>query len=156
MSHNSSFYFFIERIIMPTVEHRINFDNIIAGVKNHIKRHQVIYSLGAGIGIAGITAFIMRDIAFTEPISSSVTGTANSSVTGIGNKVVMKNVSFISSLRQGPPSWVIRCKETGQIFTSQREASLLMNITETNLSKHLNGLQATAEGWHFERICMAA
>ena len=92
----------------------------------------------------------------SQSISSSVTGTAGSNVIGTGKKVVMYNVSYISADRQGPPSWVIRCKETGTLFTSQRMATLEMSITETNISKQLNGLQENAQGYHFERICMAA
>lgn len=124
--------------------------------KEHIKRHKAVYiCVAVGVTSAGITYLIMRSVA-TQPISSSVTGTAGSSVTGTGKKVVISNVSFISADRKGPPSWVVRCKETGIIFTSQRAAALAMNIEESNLSKHLNGLQASAENYHFERICMAA
>jgi tyrosine-protein phosphatase YwqE len=125
-------------------------------IKEHIAKHKVVYSsLATGVVFAGITALIMRGVA-KQPISSSVTGTAGSSVTGTGKKVVISNVSFISSDRQGPPSWVVRCKETGNIFTSQRAASLAMEISETNISKQLNGLQTSAQGYTFERICMAA
>jgi len=124
--------------------------------REHIKRNKEVYiCIGVGLTSAGITYLIMRSAA-TQHISSSVTGTAGSSVTGTGKNVVISNVSFISSDRKGPPSWVVRCKETGNIFTSQRTAALAMGIDESNLSKHLNGLQPTAENYHFERICMAA
>jgi hypothetical protein len=122
-------------------------------VRNHIEENRDVYILG-GI-FAGITFLIVRNVA-SQPISSSVTGTAGSSVTGTRNKVVMNNVSYISANRQGPPSWVIRCKETGDVFTSQRIAASEMSISETNISKQLNGLQEDAQGYHFERICMAA
>jgi hypothetical protein len=125
-------------------------------VKSHFQKNKTAYTiLGTGVIVAGITYVIMRGVA-PQSISSSVTGTAGSSVTGTGKKVVISNVSFISADRQGPPSWVVRCKETGTIFTSQRIAAFEMGITETNLSKHLNGLQENAEGYTFERICMAA
>ena len=141
---------------MPTVEHKLNFDNIVEGVKRHIKQHQVIYSLGAGVGIAGITCLIMRDVTFTESISRGNAVTAKRGIAVLGKRVVMNNVSYISSRRQGPPSWVIRCKETDQIFTSQAAAAMLMDITPSELSQHLNGRKPHALGWHFERICMAA
>lgn len=123
-------------------------------LKTHIRENKRRYLLGV-LGFAGITCLVMRGVA-SQPISSSVTGAAGSNVIGAGKKVVMRNVSFISSNRQGPPSWVVRCLDTGDIFTSQRSAALALGITETNLSKHLNGLQETAEGLSFERICMAA
>jgi lactam utilization protein B len=129
---------------------------MIDKLKDHIKKHKTLYcSVGTGVVFAGITAIVMRSVAM-QSISSSVTGTAGSSVTGTGKRVAISNISFISADRQGPPSWVVRCKETGKIFTSQRSASLEMGIIQTNLSKHLNGLQDNAEGFHFERICMAA
>ena len=122
--------------------------------KQHVKDHKEAYIVG-GLSLAGISCLIMRGVA-SQPISSSVTGTAGSSVTGTGKKVVISNISFISADRQGPPSWVVRCKETGSIFTSQRGAASEMGITESNISKHLNGMQETAQGYHFERICLAA
>jgi hypothetical protein len=98
----------------------------------------------------------MRDVTFTEPIGHGYAVTAKRGIAVLGKKVVMNNVSYISANRQGPPSWVVRCKETGEIFSSQHAASLMMNITASKLSKHLNGELPHAHGWHFERICMAA
>jgi hypothetical protein len=72
------------------------------------------------------------------------------------NKGTLNNVSYISANRPGPPSWVVRCLETDMLFTSQKKAALEMDITPSNISRHLNGLQETAEGYHFERICMDA
>lgn len=124
--------------------------------KKHVKEHQVIYScVITTVVVAGITAIVMRSIA-SQSISHSVTVTADRSVTVIGKKIVMDNVSYISADRPGPPSWVVRCIETGEIFTSQRTAALELSISATNISKQLNGLQENAEGYHFERICMAA
>jgi polygalacturonase len=124
--------------------------------KEHIQKYKVVYTVGiTGVGVAGITWLIMRGIT-SQPISSCVTGTTGSYVIGTGKKVIIDNVSFISADRQGPPSWVVRYKETGMIFTSQRSAAIAMEISEFNLSKHLNGFQEDAQGYHFERICMAA
>jgi hypothetical protein len=41
--------------------------------------------------------------------------------------------------KQGPPSYVIRCVETGQIFTSQAEACRMLGIDPSRMSRHLNG-----------------
>ena len=69
-------------------------------VKNHVQEHRIAYWTGSLIVIAGITYLIMRNVS-SQPISSSVTGTAGSSVTGTGKKVAISNISFISSNRQG-------------------------------------------------------
>ena len=129
-------------------------------IRKHLRKHKEAYIVGGvGLGLAYFTWYIMRD--HSRLISSSVTGTAGHSVTVTGKSVEFKNntlnmVSYISAERSGPPSWVVRCIETGQVYTSQRAAALSMEISETNISKHLNGLQETAQGFTFERLCMAA
>lgn len=134
----------------------MNFKARALAVKKHVVEHKVIYSCAAtGVVVATFTYIIMRGIA-KPSISRDVIVTTGPSVTGTRNRVVINNVSYISANRQGPPSWIIRCKETGDIFTSQHAAALALGITETNISKHLNGLQEHAQGYTFERLCMAA
>lgn len=124
----------------------------IEKIKNHIKEHKEAYIAGT---LAGITCFIMGGIA-SQRISRGITVTTKDGFTVLGKNVVMDNVSYISAHRQGPPSWVVRCLETGAIFTSQKSAASEMGIDASNLSKHLNGVFDHADGYHFERICMAA
>lgn len=74
----------------------------------------------------------MRDVVL-QRISPGVAGTGESAVSQnivTGKNNVLNNVSYISADRKGPPSWVVRCKETDQIFT--------------------------VRDFTFERICMAA
>lgn len=125
----------------------------IEKIKTHFRENKKTYLVG--IGVAGITAIIMRGIA-SQSISRGISVTAERGISVLGKKVVMENVSYISSNRQGPPSWVIRCKETNDIFTSQRSAASEMNLSDSEISKHLNGLMDNVRGFHFERICMAA
>ena len=74
----------------------------------------------------------------------------------LGKNATLNQVSYFASERQGPPSWVVRCIETGNVFTSQRSAAFAMEISESNISRQLNGLKDQADGYHFERLCMAA
>lgn len=126
-------------------------------IRQHVENHKTFYiSLGTGVAFAGITALIMRGVA-SQPIRvgnvADAAGAGNVAVAG--KKVVMNNVSFISANRQGSPSWVTRCLETNEVFTSQRKAALAMGIPQSELSQHLNGIRDTADGRHFERICLA-
>ena len=150
-------------------------------VSAHLKKYWPVY-LGSAIGIAGITWGIMKENrvpnlfdssdsvgSLSNPeIGSSVTGTAGSSVTGTGetsgfffqpqvvdNHGVINLQQVIEARRSGPPSWVVRCVDTGDVYTSQRAAATALGIDERNISKMLNGLQETAEGLKFERICLA-
>ena len=139
--------------------------------QNHWDEYRDYYIGAIGvIGVAGITTVIMRDrisrgISVTEnisrPIRHELLEPAKNELLVLGKKVVIKdstlnNVSYILSQRQGPPSWVVRCIETGQLYTSQRSASVEMELPMSDISRHLNGLKDHVNGFHFERICMAA
>jgi len=127
-------------------------------IKEHVHKYRTVYIAGTtGVVCAGITYFIMRSVA-SRPISVSIVADTaqGSNVAVLGERAVMNNVSLISANRQGSPSWVVRCLETDDIFTSQKKAALSMGIPQDELSQHLNGLRDTVRGRTFERICMAA
>jgi hypothetical protein len=125
-------------------------------VKTHVQTNQKVYIAGiGGAAFAGITCFIMRGAA-SQPINCGTSVVAERGISVLGKKVVMSNVSYISADRQGPPSWVVRCKQTGDIFTSQRSAAVELGLPQAELSKHLNGVMDNVRGYNFERICLAA
>jgi len=126
-------------------------------IKDHLKKYKMVYiSVGCSLAVAGITVLIMRDVRSSQLISRGISVTAEGGISVLGKKVEMNNVSYISSNRQGPPSWVVRCLETDKIFTSQSAAAKGMNLSTKEISKHLNGVMSDVRGFHFERICMAA
>lgn len=125
-------------------------------VKTHLEENKKFYiGLGIGVCLAGVTYLIMRDVK-TPEFSRELLATADRELLAIRQTGVVNNVSYISANRQGPPSWVIRCVETNEIFTSQREAAAVMNLPASDISRHLNGLKDHVNGNTFERICMAA
>lgn len=129
---------------------------VIKKANKHIKKHKTeYYCIITGVVVAGITVLIMRGTA-SQSISRGISVTAKDGISVLGKKVVMSNVSYISSNRQGPPSWVIRCLETGVIFTSQASAAFEMELPASEISKQLNGMMDHVRGYHFERICLAA
>lgn len=131
--------------------------------------HKELYiGIGVGVGVvvlAGITYTIMKG-----NLSPAVGGTTSPAVGGTGegsffnslpqktfignNSINIKQI--IDSNRRGAPSWVVRCLETGQAFMSQRAAALAMDLPESHISQHLNGVMEHVRGYHFERICLAA
>lgn len=130
----------------------------LEGAKKHFKKNKKFYTglgVGVGLSLAYFTSPIVRGVVH-QPISHGTSVTANRGISVVGKKVSLNNVSYISADRQGPPSWVVRCKETGDIFLSQRSAAMEMELPEAELSKHLNGLMDHVRGNHFERICLAA
>lgn len=126
-------------------------------LKAHIEKHKLVYACTTtGVVVAGITWVIMRSIA-SQHISRGIAVAADRGIAVVADRsVVTNNVSYISSRRQGSPSWVIRCIETGEIKESQRAMALLMDLFESDLSQHLNGRKPDVNGYHFERICLAA
>ncbi len=145
-------------------------------VKEHVEKHKTLYFCGVTtLVVAGITTLIMRD-RYETLATGGVYGskTEKNSITmrsprdhvsetyiqgGIsvrGKSNSLNMVSYFDSNRQGPPSWVVRCLETGALFTSQKSAALEMDLLPSELSKHLNGLMENVRGFTFERICMAA
>jgi hypothetical protein len=125
-------------------------------VKEHIKQHKEAYIVGAaGIGLATITWLITRGNT-SQSINRGIPVVANGGIPVVGKKIAIGSISYISADRQGSPSWVVRCKETGNIFTSQRSAALEMELPASEISRHLNGILENVRGFTFERICMAA
>jgi hypothetical protein len=129
----------------------------LSKVKTHFRENKKVYLAGAGgAAFAGITCLIMRRVPL-QSINRDTVVIAGRDAVVARKKIVMKNVSYISSDRQGPPSWVVRCKETNDIFSSQRSAALEMGLSPAQLSQHLNGTRhSDVGGYTFERICMAA
>lgn len=126
-------------------------------IKKHFIKHKETYIVGGcSILVAGFTCYMMRSVK-SQRIDRGISVIAERGISVLADRsVVTNNVSLISSRRQGAPSWVVRCKETGQIFTSQLTAANEMHIPSSELSKHLNGQMEHVRGFHFERICMAA
>jgi len=149
--------------------HFPDFDKFRNGIKAHIQEHKVAYSVGTTLVIAGISYALMRRIV-TQHISRGIPVAAgrgipvtvdksvviNNASPFFGTNKTLNHVSYISSRRQGAPSWVIRCLETGDIYPSQLDAAKGMNLPASEISRHLNGSLDHVRGFNFERICMAA
>lgn len=128
--------------------------------KQHFKDHKTTYVVGVSClvagGVAVFTWYMVRGVA-SQRIDRGISVVADRGISVIADRsVVTNNVSLISSRRQGAPSWVVRCVETGDIFSSQREAADVMHLPASEISKHLNGTLDHVRGNTFERICLAA
>jgi hypothetical protein len=144
---------------VPTIEHKVSFEKVFDGISNHVKQYKVAYSLGAGIAIAGLTCVIMRSKPCPlgggmEPLP--VRGVANiASHFSSGDKTINITNVLVREGR-GHPGWPVQNLETKQVFLSQKQAANTFGISETNLSSHLKGKFADANGLHFERVNLAS
>jgi hypothetical protein len=122
----------------------------IMSIKKHLQDNKEVYIAGAtGLLIGGIAIVLCKRYPLALENSSI-------SVKPIAFLARQNVVTVIEANRQGSPSWVVRCKETGQIFMSQKSAAEAMGLPASDISRHLNGVLDHARGYTFERICMAA
>ena len=66
-----------------------------------------------------------------------------------------ENINYGTGIQRGHKNLCnkVRCIETGQIFESQKDvAKYLGHKSTSNISQHLNGVQKTCGGYHWERI----
>lgn len=137
----------------------VHFDDVFKSLKDHVKRHKVDYSFGAGIAVAGIACYIMRS-------TIALGGMDESDALGGSTNIASHSFLFHSPQTihvttvldrdgRGHPGWPVRNLETRQIFFSQREAAKTFDIPEGRLSGHIKGLYPDVDGLHFERINLA-
>lgn len=126
-------------------------------IKTHVQKHKAVYTCGAvALATAGITTLVMRD-RYEALVTDGAYGlkTADTSVT-------MRSLSFLSSQNnivsvitrngRGHPGYLVHCLDSDEYFSSQREAALACDVSETLLSKHLNGKLPNVDGRIFNRI----
>jgi hypothetical protein len=138
---------------VPTVEHKIVLDNVFKNVKSHFERHKVAYSFGAGLVTMGFVGYVTKGrlgVTFNTPIDSD---TIIVRPIALFSKQI---VTVVKADRQGPPSWIIECIETGERTLSQRAMSELKGISQSELSQHLNGFRESINDLHYKRLAMAA
>lgn len=139
--------------MVPTLEHKVVLDNAFESVKNHFERHKVAYSFGAGLVTMGFIGYVTKGrlgVTLNTPIDSD---TILVRPIALFSKQI---VTVVKADRQGPPSWIVECLETGEKAFSQRAMAHLKGISPTELSNHLNGRTSDVNGLHFKRLAMAA
>jgi len=139
---------------MPTIEHKLTVDNIVDGVKNHVKRHKTIY---ISAGVAGITLLIMRKSRIEALALRGACGpeTADTLVTN-------RPFSFLSSgqsiqnvvIRQelGRPPYLIHDVTADLYYGSQSAAAKTLGTSNSTVSRHLRRLRSHVNGHELERV----
>lgn len=125
----------------------IKLPDFTSGIKTHIERHKSAYLIGAGVAIAGVTWYFTGK-AYTKAGPTNVASL-------IFGKNTVNQTAITMVERQGPPSHIVKCVETGETLLSQRSMAGLKGLNESHLSDHLNGGRPHVGGLHFERIGMA-
>lgn len=129
-------------------------------IKAHIKEHKVEYACAVtAVVVATFTTIIVRG-RYEALATGGAYGleTADTSVTMRPLAFLSRqgnSVSVTNKFGRGRPGYLIRDLDTDEYFRSQRSAASTRGISETILSKHLNGILPDAEGYTFERIRLA-
>lgn len=121
-------------------------ETTLTRIKAHVKRHQVAYSVGGIVVIAGVSYYVGTRMGSSRTLSPSIFG--------INNKMNQKVI--VEAGRQGPPSWIIYWVEADREFDSQRELARLLGLSETHISKLLNGKRNPVDGLTLVRRGLAA
>jgi hypothetical protein len=121
------------------------FRRLFEKARNHVKRHQVVYSFGAGVAVTGVTVLIFRR-------AMPQGGLRNTAFLVFRNRQTVNNVIITQLERRGHPGYIIKCNETGEVFASQARAADAMGINRPNLVSHLNGRLPHTGGYTFERL----
>lgn len=112
---------------MPTVdvEHKLTtLEKAVKNVKDHVKKHQMIYSLGAGSVLTTTVFVLSRRFAGSVQIAP-----------------VFNNVNQQVNLG-GYTTKFVKCIETGQVWEKVIDAADAVGVNRTVMSKHLNGHSA--------------
>jgi hypothetical protein len=125
-------------------------------MKEHFNKYKLVYiSAGVSITIAGITCTLMRG-RYAELLSGSDTAENSVFVRPLSILSNQRNniVTVIERAGQGHPGYLVRCLETGTIFSSQKQAAIMHGVSDAILSLHVRGKIPNINGLHFERVSL--
>jgi hypothetical protein len=132
------------------VERNWNYQEKLDKAKKVVKKHWKPFTVGVVFTVATYVVVKRVDTRYL----AGVTRTAL-----LANKVTVRDqgVLLIQTFERwtGPPSWMVRCVETGRVFTSQEAAARIMDLSRGILTSHLNGQAENVGGYHFVRVGIA-
>jgi hypothetical protein len=125
-------------------------------VKDHVEKHKTAYYIGGIVVVAGVVYIVTRrryDVKLT--FSPSVTELMNKlKVTGNWKPEVHANLIKINVHDTGRPGYLTRSIEFDKYFPTQTETARTFGVSNSTLSRHLNGHIPDAKGLHFERFAV--
>lgn len=116
-------------------------DGRIRNAVEHVKENRTAYIVGGvcfAAGAAG-SALLLHQSVIVDSFKFQW-------------KTVTHNEVTTVLARRGHPGNIIKCNETGELFSSQNRAADLLGINPAILSQHLNGKLASANGHTFTKL----
>jgi hypothetical protein len=146
---------------VSTVEHKINLDTLVESIKSHVKRHQVLYSIGAGFGIAGITSLILKGCytgVLRVPESSVprvLDGPVKVTVTPfslLSNRMTNNIVNVVHREGRGHPGYPVFDLDENILYMTQGLAAKALKTSDSIVSGHLKGKLPDVNGHHLVHV----
>lgn len=122
-------------------------------IKDHVSRHKTVYTVGSYVVVAGVVYVVAKGVKVQGGIAN--TSVSVNPVSLFSNRMTTNVMTIIDRGTQGPPSYLVQCLETGEIWISQRAAAFANGVSQTDLSLHLNGIKDSVNNLHFERVGIA-
>ena len=116
-------------------------------IKGHVGRHKTVYAFGAGVVLV-ITVVVTKRVIFPNQTAMLI------------KKLVIKDSVFLIQTyarRQGPPSYLIECLETGMKWSTQTGTARDIGVSPSLISSRFadtNGAVAVINGLHYVRRAM--
>ena len=132
----------------------------IEKIKLHVIKYKTVYiSMAVGAASAGFTYLIMRG-RHADVLSASDTADTSVFVRPLSifskqettTNLVNNVVKVIEREGRGHPGYLVRCIETNEFFTSQKQAAEAYGIPDAIFSLHIRGKLDDLNGKHFERL----
>jgi hypothetical protein len=118
------------------------YDSVLDRIKDHFDQYKTVY---ISVGVIALSIGVGIAIGKKIDVHNLPTNTISDSTNAIIN-----NGSLIQNNFQGRLSKIVRCVETGEIWTSIRETADELGVTPNEVSRVINGHASDIHGLHFE------
>ena len=139
-------------------------DEKIKRIKAHIKRHEVLYSIGVtSVVIATITALIMRDesgwkLANRRHQPKETSDTQSLGLISFSDIHDSFNNLSVNVGKEGPghPGYITCCDECDLCYETQGNAAAQHSTSPKRMSDHINHKLDDIDGHHLRRLEIAS
>lgn len=113
--------------------------------KAHFKKNKNVYiGTGVGIVVGGMVVFVLKSGVNKATIDSFKLINWKSPHTSQTIQVTIP--------RMGNSGNAVQCLENGVIYPSQNAAAKALNLNPSTVSKYLNGMRESADGFTFDKV----
>lgn len=110
--------------------------------KEHVKNHKSAYVLAGGVGLVATGVVVGRSLGRTQ-----IVNTVSPTIAPVMNNTTNANFGGYSTK-------IVKCLETGQLWETVKDAADAAGVTQSVMSKVLNGHTDHVKGLHYVIVGM--